>query len=110
IRPIWHRDAQRIEAHVFVSFLAYCLHVSLKVRLERLAPGLTPRAVLEKLGQIQMVDVHVPTHDGRELVMPRSTEPTAEQRLLIDQLRLVLPEQPRPRITAQRPMHSRNPM
>lgn len=106
IRPIWHRHAQRIEAHVFVSFLAYCLHVSLKVRLERLAPGLTPRAVLEKLGQLQMVDVHVPTSDRRELVLSRYTEPTAEQRLLIDQLRLVLPEQPRPRITAQQPTDS----
>lgn len=99
IRPIWHRDAQRIEAHVFVSFLAYCLQVSLKVRLERMAPGLTPRSVLEKLGQMQMVDVHVPTSDGRELVMSRYTEPSAEQRLLMDRLRLALPEQPRPRIT-----------
>lgn len=100
IRPVWHRDEQRIEAHVFVSFLAYCLHVSLKVRLERLAPGLTPRVMLEKLGQIQMVDVHVPTNDGRELVMSRYTEPSAEQQLLIDRLRLQLPQQPRPRITA----------
>jgi len=98
IRPIWHRDAQRIEAHVFVSFLAYCLQVSLKVRLERMAPGLTPRSVLEKLGQMQMVDVHVPTSDGRELVMSRYTEPSAEQRLLMDRLRLALPEQPRPKI------------
>lgn len=99
IRPIWHRDAQRIEAHVFVSLLAYCLQVSLKVRLERMAPGLTPRSVLEKLGQMQMVDVHVPTSDGRELVMSRYTEPSAEQRLLMDRLRLALPEQPRPKIT-----------
>lgn len=99
IRPIWHRDAQRIEAHVFVSFLAYCLQVSLKVRLEHMAPGLTPRSVLEKLGQMQMVDVHVPTSDGRELVMSRYTEPSAEQRLLMDRLRLALPEQPRPKIT-----------
>ena len=110
IRPIWHRDAQRIEAHVFVSFLAYCLQVSLKVRLERLAPGLTPRSVLEKLGQMQMVDVHVPTNDGRELVMSRYTEPSAEQRLLMDRLRLVLPEQPRPRITTQQVDQSPDPM
>ena len=110
IRPIWHRDGQRIEAHVFVSFLAYCLQVSLKVRLERLAPGLTPRSVLEKLGQMQMVDVHVPTNDGRELVMSRYTEPSAEQRLLMDRLRLVLPEQPRPRITTQQADLSTDPM
>lgn len=100
IRPIWHRDMPRIEAHVFISFLAYCLHVSLRARLERLASGLTPRAVLEKLAQIQMVDVHVPTSDGRELVMSRYTEPTPEQRLLIEQLRLQLPPQPRSRIRA----------
>jgi hypothetical protein len=102
IRPIWHRDGQRIEAHVFVSFLAYCLQVSLKVRLERLAPGLTRRSVLEKLGQMQMVDVQVPTSEGRELVMSRYTEPSAKQRLLMDRLRLVLPEQPHPRITNPR--------
>lgn len=100
IRPIWHRDAGRIEAHVFVSFLAYCLHASLRARLERLAPGLTPRSALEKLGQMQMVDVHVPTSDGRELVMSRYTEPSAEQKLLLDRLLLKLPEQPRPRISA----------
>ena len=110
IRPIWHRDGQRIEAHVFVSFLAYCLQVSLKVRLERLAPGLTPRSVLEKLGQMQMVDVHVPTNDGRELVMSRYTEPSADQRLLMDRLRLVLPEQPRPKITTQQADLSTDPM
>ncbi len=101
IRPIWHRDGQRIEAHVFVSFLAYCLQVSVKVRLERLATGLTPRSVLEKLGQMQMVYVHVLTNDGRELVMSRYTELSAEQRLLMDRLRLVLPEQPHHRITTQ---------
>ena len=110
IRPIWHRDALRIEAHVFVSFLAYCLQVSLKVRLERMAPGLTPRSVLEKLGQMQMVDVHVPTSDGRELVMSRYTEPTDEQRLLMDRLGLALPEQPRPRITTHQPDRPPSPM
>lgn len=69
--------------------------------MERLAPGLTPRVVLEKLGQIQMVDVHVPTTDDRELVLSRYTEATPEQKLLIDGMRMQLPEQPRPRITAQ---------
>ena len=93
-----------------VSFLAYCLQVSLKVRLERLAPGLTPRSVLEKLGQMQMVDVHVPTSDGRELVMSRYTEPSAEQRLLIDRLHLLLPEQPRPRITDLQAQQPQSPM
>lgn len=100
VRPIWHQTQARIEAHVFVSFLAYCLHVSLRARLRSLAPGLTPRSVLEKLSGLQMVDVRIPTTDGRELVLSRYTEPTAEQKLLIDQLRMDLPEQPRPRITS----------
>lgn len=74
--------------------------MSLRARLRSLAPGLTPRSVLEKLSGLQMVDVRIPTTDGRELVLSRYTEPTAEQKLLIDQLRMNLPEQPRPRITS----------
>lgn len=100
VRPIWHQTQARIEAHVFTRFLAYCLHVSLRARLCSLAPGLTPRSVLEKLSGLQMVDVRIPTTDGRELVLSRYTKPTAEQKLLIDQLRMDLPEQPRPRITS----------
>jgi hypothetical protein len=45
IRPIFHQDEQRIEAHIFIGFLAYCLHVTLRRRLHALAPGLTPRSV-----------------------------------------------------------------
>ena len=64
-----------------------------------LAPGLAPRAILEKLLTMQMVDVHVPTTDGRHLVLPRRTEPTRDQQLLLHQLNLKLPEQPPPRIS-----------
>src|SRR4029077_10715549 len=46
IRPIYHQTDARIEAHIFVAFLAYCLQVTLKQRLRSLAPGLTPRSVL----------------------------------------------------------------
>ena len=99
LRPIHHQLEGRIEAHIFVAFLAYCLHVTLRARLKPLAPGLTSRAVLDKLAAVQMLDVHFPTTDGRTLVMSRYTELNAEQKLLIKQLRLNLPSQPPPRIT-----------
>src|SRR5215831_11019324 len=61
IRPIYHQLEHRVEAHIMVAFLAYCLTVTLKHRLGQHAPGLTPRAVLEKLASIQMLDVNFPT-------------------------------------------------
>ena len=100
IRPIHHQLEHRVEAHIMVAFLAYCLTVTLKLRLQKYAPGLTPRAVLEKLAAIQMLDVTFPTTDGRSLVMPRYTEPDADQALLLHHLKLTLPSQPPPRITA----------
>jgi transposase len=100
LRPIFHQLERRIEAHIFVAFLAYCLYVTLRARLKPLAPGLTPRAVLDKFAAVQMLDVHFPTTDGRILVMSRYTELNAEQRLLAKQLKLDLPPQPPPRITA----------
>lgn len=100
VRPIFHQDEERIEAHIFVAFLAYCLHITLKRRLHALAPGLTPRSALEKFAAVQMIDVHVPTTDGRELLLTRYTQPEPELSLLIDKLRLDLPNQPPPKITA----------
>ena len=100
LRPIHHQLEHRIEAHIFVAFLAYCLHVTLRAQLKPLAPGLTPRAVLDKLAAIQMLDVHFPTTDGRTLILSRYTELNAEQKLLVNQLKLNLPSQPPPRITA----------
>src|SRR6202790_1922386 len=99
IGPIYHQLEHRVEAHILVAFLAYCLTVTLKHRLRAHAPGLTPRAVLEKLAASQMLDVSFPTTDGRCLVMPRYTEPEPEQALLLHQLNLSLPQQPPPRIT-----------
>ena len=99
IRPIYHQLDHRIEAHIFVAFIAYCLQVTLKQRLRALAPGLTPRAVLEKLKAMQMVDVHLPTTDGRHIVLPRYTQPDHDQQILLQQLKLSLPPQPPPRIT-----------
>jgi hypothetical protein len=103
IRPVYHQKDERIEAHIFVSFLAYCLQVTLKARLKPLAGGLTPRAVLEKFAAVQMLDVHLPTTDGRELVLTRHTEPDADLRLLLAQMKLDLPAQPPPKIGASRP-------
>jgi hypothetical protein len=100
IRPVFHQREARIEAPVFIAFLAYCLHVTLSRRLHALAPGLTPRAVLEKFAAVQMIDVHLPTTDGRELVLTRYTEPEPELTLLLTKLKLELPAQPPPRITA----------
>ena len=99
IRPIYHQRDDRIDAHIFVAFIAYCLQVTLKHRLRALAPGLTPRAVLEKFASMQLVDVHLPTTDGRTLILPRYTEPEKDQKILLQQLRLKLPPQPPPRIT-----------
>jgi transposase len=100
IRPIFHQDEARIEAHIFIAFLAYCLHVTLGRRLHALAPGLTPRSAIEKFAAVQMIDLHVPTTDGRELVLTRYTEPEPELALLLDKLKLVLPAQPEPKISA----------
>ena len=102
IRPIYHQKDSRIEAHIFVSFLAYCLYITLGQRLRTLAPGLTPRAVLEKMAAIQMVDVWVPTTDGRLLILPRYTQPEKDHQMLLHQLHLQLPSQPSPRIVSQR--------
>ncbi len=73
IRPIYHQTDARIEAHILVAFMAYCLQVTLKHRLRALAPGLTPRSVLEKMAALQMIDVHLPTTDGRRLILSRYT-------------------------------------
>jgi transposase len=105
LRPIFHRREDRIEAHIFVAFLAYCLHVTLRARLRSLAPGLTPRAVLDKFAAIQMLDVHFPTTDGRTLILSRYTQPEADQKILLEQLRLQLPAQPPPRITSKGTLH-----
>jgi transposase len=99
LRPIFHQLEERVEAHIFVAFLAYCLHVSLRTRLRVLAPGLTPRSLLEKFATIQMLDVHFPTSDGRELIFSRYTQPEKDHKMLLVQLAWELPPQSPPRIT-----------
>jgi Transposase DDE domain len=102
IRPIFHHDEHRVEAHIFIAFLAYCLQITLQRRLHALAPGLTPRSALDKFAVVQMIDVHLPTTDGRELLLTRYTQPEPELQLLIQQLKLSLPPQPPPRIATGR--------
>ena len=100
IRPIYHQNEARIEAHIFIAFLAYCLHVTLAQQLRPHAPGLTPRSVLDKFAAVQMIDVEIPTADGRMITLTRYTEPEAELKLLLERLHLELPAQPPPKITA----------
>jgi transposase len=98
LRPIYHQRPDRIEAHLFVAFLAYCLSITLRQRLKALAGGLMPRVVFEKLAALQLLDVRVPTTDGRELLLVRRTEPDRDVALLLARLNLTLPPQPPPRI------------
>ena len=106
LRPFYHRLESRIEAHIFVCFLAYCVHVTLRQHLRACAPGLTVRQVLEKFGRMQMMDVHFPTTDGRELVFVRYTQPEKDQQLLLTQMNWELPPQAPPRITAKGEMEN----
>jgi transposase len=99
LRPIYHHKPERIEAHLFVAFLAYCLSITLRQRLKALAGGLMPRVVFEKLATLQLLDVRVPTTDGRELLLVRRTEPDRDVALLLARLNLTLPPQPPPRIS-----------
>jgi hypothetical protein len=98
LRPIYHQRPDRVEAHLFVAFLAYCLSITLRQQLRKVAGGLMPRSVFEKLAIVQMLDVVVPTTDGRELFLVRRTEASAEMQMLLDQLELALPPQAPPRI------------
>jgi transposase len=98
LRPLFHQNQGRIEAHIFVAFLAFCLHATLRRWLRDLAPGLTPRSVLDKFRALQMIDVHLPTTDGREVVLSRYTQPERDVQILLNQLKLKLPDQPPPKI------------
>jgi transposase len=102
LRPIHHQLEHRVEAHIFICFLAYCLHVTLRRRLRDLAPGLTPRSVLEKFATIQMLDVYLPTTDQRTVILSRYTHPETDVQLLLQHLKLELPPQPPPKITSSK--------
>lgn len=99
LRPVYHQKENRVEAHIFISFLAYCVQVTLGRRLKDLAPGLTARSVLEKMAALQMIDVHLPTTDQRTVILTRYTQPEADQKILLQKLKLTLPDQSPPKIT-----------
>jgi hypothetical protein len=101
VRPIYHQRKNRIEAHLFIAFIAYCIQVTLKHRLWLKAPDLPARQALDKFSILQMLEVHFPTTDGRELIFTRYTEPELDPQLLLAQLDWILPQQPPPRITAK---------
>ncbi len=103
IRSVYHQKEERIEAHIFISFLSYCLHVTMRQRLKALGGGLTPRELLRKFSAIQMMDVHLPTTGGRTIRMSRYTQPNRDQKLLLSQLKLKLPPQSPPKIHATEP-------
>ena len=102
VRPIFHQKQERVEAHIFVAYLAYCLHITLRAKLRRVAGGLTPRTVLEKFATMQMMDVYFPTEQpGKELLFRRYTQPEKDHQILLSQLGWQLPEQPPPRISTK---------
>jgi transposase len=102
IRPVFHKKEDRIEAHIFVAYLAYCLHVTLQAKLRQVAGGLTPRTVLEKFATMQMMDVFFPTEQpGKELLFRRYTQPEKDHQMLLSQLGWQLPDQPPPRISVK---------
>jgi len=105
LRPIHHQLEHRIEAHIFVAFIAYCLQVTLKQLVRSHAGGLTPPRVLEQLAGIQMLDVLAPTTTGQWLSMSRYTQPDKTQQVLLSLLGLDLPPQPPPKITPDMPVN-----
>jgi transposase len=106
IRPLFHQKEPRVKAHVMVAFLGYALWITLKHRLKRRpaivaspsfrgvdnAQPLSPTKALALLSTLQSADVILPTTDGREIRLRRITEPTAEQKSLLHQLGLSLPD------------------
>lgn len=99
LRPIHHQREDRVEAHIFIAFVSYCLHATLRLRLIQTASGLTPRSVLESFATMSMLDVHLPTTDDRTVILTRYTQPSKKVKLILDQLKLTLPDQPPPKIT-----------
>jgi len=98
VRPVRHQLEHRVEAHIFVAVMGYCLMVTLRQKLRGCADGLTAQDVLDKLGSIMMIDVRIPTADGRMLEMRRYSQPEQEHRIILDKLRMTLPKQPPPKI------------
>jgi transposase len=98
IRPIWHWVGPRVEAHVMVAFLGYCLWVCLKQKLRAAAPGLSPWQALDQFKRIVQVEVWFKLKTGGAICLPRITQPERAQAMLLHQMGWSLPEQPPPQI------------
>jgi transposase len=98
IRPVYHHKEERVDAHIFIAFLSYCLQATLRQKLRNSASGLTSQAVLETLSRIQILDVTFEIQDNRILVMQRYTEPELEHKLILSHLKMELPLQKPPKI------------
>jgi len=106
IRPLFHQKEPRVKAHVMVAFLGYALWVTLKHLLQRRptivpqpsasgvdnAQPMSPMRALALLSTVQSADIVLPTTDGREIRLRRITEPSPEQKSLLHQLRISLPD------------------
>ena len=103
VRPMRHQLEHRVEAHIFVAVMGYCLMVTLRHKLRDCADGLTAQDVLDKLGSIMMIDVRIPTTDGRILEMRRYSQPEVEHKIILDKLKMDLPKQPPPKIYSRQP-------
>jgi hypothetical protein len=98
LRPIFHRIQRRVEAHILIAFLGYCLWVCLKQKLRAAAGSLTPAQVVYSLKQIILVEVWFDLRKGGRICLPRITHPEAQQQLILHHLGWSLPEQPPPKI------------
>ena len=101
LRPVYHQLDDRIEAHIFTAFMALCLLQTLRAIAREHAPGLTPRQIIDKFRAVKMVDVVMPTTDGRIVTLPRYVEPKPDLAILLDRLGLTLPAQPPPKISGE---------
>jgi len=98
IRPIHHHLESRVDAHIFIAFMSYCLQTTLRQKLKHSAPGLTSQSALEIFSKIQLLDVYIPTQDNRTLHLQRYTEPEQDHKILLEKLNLTLPAQAPPKI------------
>ena len=99
LTPVYHQIEDRIEAHIFTAFMALCLLQTLRAIAREHAPGLTPRQIVEKFRTVKMVDVVMPTTDGRIVTLSRYVDPKKDVAILLDRLGLTLPAQPPPKIS-----------
>jgi transposase len=111
IRPVWHQYSGRVEAHIFICFLAYALwktldhlakQAGLLTEISKPDPErphaspksrpMTPEVILWQLAKIQIGDIIMETTDGQQLALRRVARPDAEQKKILAALQLKIPE------------------